>query len=244
MGGVRKGFTIVELLIVVVVIAILAAITIVSYNGITKQAREARMLAEVSQIQKSIQVDAMTSSGQPSSVGKPLVYTTEAEKQILFTKPMSSTQEVTMYLVVDTTTSAGTDWSSYMYLQPMVTSSAHLSLRHSTGSSMGSRLDTSAQTNSTSTITAGAISTTPGRHIGWISTQPTKYEVNFDSSAAAVTNNILPHTGWNFSSVYMRSNSSKQAVAGLVFDEYHDAKTRKHVMQWLDKKHDIGFYNE
>jgi len=35
----QKGFTIVELLIVVVVIAILAAITIVSYNGITERAR-------------------------------------------------------------------------------------------------------------------------------------------------------------------------------------------------------------
>ena len=33
-----RGFTIVELLIVVVVIAVLAAITIVSYNGITSRA--------------------------------------------------------------------------------------------------------------------------------------------------------------------------------------------------------------
>jgi len=37
----QSGFTIVELLIVVVVIAILAAITIVSYNGITTQANDA-----------------------------------------------------------------------------------------------------------------------------------------------------------------------------------------------------------
>lgn len=33
-----RGFTIVELLIVVVVIAILVAVTIVTYNGITAQA--------------------------------------------------------------------------------------------------------------------------------------------------------------------------------------------------------------
>ena len=39
-GSRSKGFTIVELLIVVVVIAILAAITIVAYSGITKQATE------------------------------------------------------------------------------------------------------------------------------------------------------------------------------------------------------------
>lgn len=43
-----KGFTIVELLIVVVVIAILAAITIVSYRGITNRAAK---VADVSTIQ-------------------------------------------------------------------------------------------------------------------------------------------------------------------------------------------------
>ena len=35
----NQGFTIVELLIVVVVIAILAAITIIAYNGITTRTR-------------------------------------------------------------------------------------------------------------------------------------------------------------------------------------------------------------
>lgn len=39
----RGGFTIVELLIVIVVIAILAAITIVSYNGISRRAEVAQM---------------------------------------------------------------------------------------------------------------------------------------------------------------------------------------------------------
>lgn len=44
-----KGFTIVELLIVVVVIAILAAITIVGYNGVTSRARQATMQAGLDQ---------------------------------------------------------------------------------------------------------------------------------------------------------------------------------------------------
>ena len=43
----NHGFTIVELLIVVVVIAILAAITIVSYNGITLRAENTKTLSAV-----------------------------------------------------------------------------------------------------------------------------------------------------------------------------------------------------
>jgi prepilin-type N-terminal cleavage/methylation domain-containing protein len=43
----KKGFTIVELLIVIVVIAILAAITIVSYNGIVLKAAEASMRSDL-----------------------------------------------------------------------------------------------------------------------------------------------------------------------------------------------------
>lgn len=43
-----KGFTIVELLIVIVVIAILAAITIVAYNGIQQRANNAKTTAALS----------------------------------------------------------------------------------------------------------------------------------------------------------------------------------------------------
>lgn len=43
----QHGFTIVELLVVVVVIAILAAITIVSYNGIIARAENTKLLANV-----------------------------------------------------------------------------------------------------------------------------------------------------------------------------------------------------
>ena len=46
----RNGFTIVELLIVVVVIAILAAITIVSYNGITQRAKTSKSLSTAEQV--------------------------------------------------------------------------------------------------------------------------------------------------------------------------------------------------
>ncbi len=50
----QQGFTIVELLIVIVVIAILAAISIVSYNGITTRANETRTNSDLTQLQKAI----------------------------------------------------------------------------------------------------------------------------------------------------------------------------------------------
>lgn len=52
----RDGFTIVELLIVIVVIAILAAITIVSYNGVVGKAHEASLMSELSQAYEKIEL--------------------------------------------------------------------------------------------------------------------------------------------------------------------------------------------
>lgn len=52
----NQGFTIVELLIVVVVIAILAAITIVSYNGITNRANASAAQATAASLQKKAEL--------------------------------------------------------------------------------------------------------------------------------------------------------------------------------------------
>lgn len=46
-----RGFTIVELLVVVVIIAILAAITVISYNGLTLRAENTRRIAAARQVQ-------------------------------------------------------------------------------------------------------------------------------------------------------------------------------------------------
>ena len=46
----QKGFTIVELLIVIVVIGILAAISIVAYNGVTQKARDDQRISDARNI--------------------------------------------------------------------------------------------------------------------------------------------------------------------------------------------------
>lgn len=50
------GFTIVELLIVIVVIGILAAITIVAYNGVQVKARDSTRISKVKSISKAIEL--------------------------------------------------------------------------------------------------------------------------------------------------------------------------------------------
>ena len=49
-----KGFTLVELLIVIVVIAILAAISIVAYNGVTLKAREDKRSSDARNVLSAI----------------------------------------------------------------------------------------------------------------------------------------------------------------------------------------------
>ena len=49
-----KAFTIVELLIAIVVIAILAAISVVVYNGITARSNDAKILSEFEHAHKAV----------------------------------------------------------------------------------------------------------------------------------------------------------------------------------------------
>ena len=65
----QSGFTIVELLIVIVVIGILAAITIVAYNGVQQRARDAQRKQDVATITKALELYYTDNGRYPNSSG-------------------------------------------------------------------------------------------------------------------------------------------------------------------------------
>lgn len=67
--GNRRGFTIVELLIVIVIIGILAAITIVAYNGIQTRSRDSRRSSDLAQMSKAIELYNADNGSYPNNGG-------------------------------------------------------------------------------------------------------------------------------------------------------------------------------
>ena len=65
----QRGFTIVELLIVIVVIAILAAITVVAYNGIQARSKDSRVQTDIQAVAKRIELYAVDNNGSYPSTG-------------------------------------------------------------------------------------------------------------------------------------------------------------------------------
>jgi prepilin-type N-terminal cleavage/methylation domain-containing protein len=111
----QKGFTIVELLIVIVVIAILAAITIVSYNGIQKSAIESSMKSDISNAAKILAMDntnngyfpesaaaANSGKGLPASNGSTLNYTpTGSPNATAFVLVITNSKSPNSYTITD-----------------------------------------------------------------------------------------------------------------------------------------------
>lgn len=63
----RSGFTIVELLIVIIVIAILAAISLVAYNGIQQRARDSERAQDMASLQKVLELYFIDNGSFPYS---------------------------------------------------------------------------------------------------------------------------------------------------------------------------------
>ena len=72
----NRAFTIIELLIVIVIIAILVAITAVSYNGITKQVNQTATDVDIANMKKSLDMHMVTRkvSGELTQAEKDKIY--------------------------------------------------------------------------------------------------------------------------------------------------------------------------
>jgi prepilin-type N-terminal cleavage/methylation domain-containing protein len=62
------AFTIVELLVVIVVIGILAAITVVSYNGITKKANESTLISDLDNNSRKLELYKVENGSYPTTL--------------------------------------------------------------------------------------------------------------------------------------------------------------------------------
>lgn len=65
----KSGFTLVELLVVIVVIGILAGITIVSYNGVQSRSRDARRKTDIANIAKAMEIYYGDNARYPTPTG-------------------------------------------------------------------------------------------------------------------------------------------------------------------------------
>lgn len=63
-----KGFTIVELLIVIVIIGILAAIVIVAFNGVQDSAKKAKITSSLTQYSKKVQQHKLLKGSMPATI--------------------------------------------------------------------------------------------------------------------------------------------------------------------------------
>ena len=64
----KQGFTIVELLVVIVVIGVLASVTIISYTGISQKATIASLTSDLDNAAKQLKLDQVINSEYPATL--------------------------------------------------------------------------------------------------------------------------------------------------------------------------------
>lgn len=69
----QHGFTLVELLIVIVVVAILAAISVVAYNGIQERARDSQRANDIKAIAQALEMYYLDNGRYPNGVGSNII---------------------------------------------------------------------------------------------------------------------------------------------------------------------------
>ena len=238
----HKGFTIVELLIVIVIIGILAAISIVTYNGVTQKARESAVKQEAAQTERQIMSFASLNGESADKVSGAMVGYQEGLGESKLLKPLVGTPDITMYMVC-TIKATNSSYSNLSYLKPDNASSRFALRTGDTGSSrMGSRIDTPPQSNRTS-FDPKSIRAVGRTIIGWLQVNNNATVRLSAYNQAASTNNptdLSPGSGWNFTEVRAAPSSQCDPKATLVFNTAHDETTRAQVIGWLAQKYDVS----
>lgn len=116
----QDGFTIVELLIVIVIIGVLAGIVIVAYTGITKRAQDSNAKASFSELKKVVEMYQVDNGSYPKfcptdGLGCWINVPTAAETSIVVPKYSSDTPkfEILAQYVAD---GPGTSYGFYLNL--------------------------------------------------------------------------------------------------------------------------------
>lgn len=113
-----RGFTIVELLIVIVIIAILAAISIAAYNGIQDRAQTNKIASDLSHFTKAIQA-ARSNSGEVA-----LRYVTNS------TGTAGACVNIASDVDLADKTAAASCWSSYTNMLNAVSDASNMNIRN------------------------------------------------------------------------------------------------------------------
>lgn len=112
----QPGFTIVELLIVVVVIAILAAITIVSYNGIKNRAQDSKRLQDAQSIVTALEAYKTLIGVYPNAApNDPSGWEVSKTTPILFLSALKSSGTIGSLTPVDPVNSGNSFYKYYRY---------------------------------------------------------------------------------------------------------------------------------
>ena len=64
----RKGFTLIEMLVVIAIIGLLSSVVVIGLSGARSKARDAKRIADIRQIQNGLEVAYTAVNGYPASV--------------------------------------------------------------------------------------------------------------------------------------------------------------------------------
>lgn len=106
----RKGFTLVELLVVIAILAVLASVSVVGYLGFTSKAKNSAALTELSQAREAMRIQLVTNTSvtknDAANGNVTFTYSTDTSnnnKKIEYTYSAGTTTTVTWDTILKTT---------------------------------------------------------------------------------------------------------------------------------------------